>query len=255
MNVSPALPDHSPIGASSMPRWKTCPGSVRLSRGIVSETSVYAKEGIFGHEKAAERLEFKRWGIGLDAEMIEHLSVYVDAVEKDRFTDRDEKDLFLVEHKFHLKEIHPDLFGTADAVVYKAKKKKLIVHDLKYGAGISVNAEKNDQLLYYGLGALLSTGVPCTEVELVISQPRCPHKLGPVRRWALPAVEMIEFAADLAIYATRTEDPNAELVDGRHCWFCPAKSLCPRIREKSLERDFEMFKEPVVDPCEVNLFS
>jgi hypothetical protein len=89
--------------------------------------------------------------------------------------------------------------------------------------------------MYYALGALLSTGHPCSEIESVIVQPRCFHPDGPIRSWVFPAVEIIDFAADVAKFATLTEDPKAELVPGEHCRFCPAAGVCPKLQQNALE--------------------
>ena len=77
-------PTHSPIGASSMYRWAECPGSVKLSEGIVTEQSAYAEEGTEAHAYGAEWLmgNGKQPPISekVDDEMAEHVKVYVDHV-------------------------------------------------------------------------------------------------------------------------------------------------------------------------------
>lgn len=224
------LPAHSPIGASSMDRWSICPGSVRLSVGIPKKTSVYAEEGTLAHDIAAKILEQTGQFNLEDREMHEAIAVYVTEVrEKAK-----DADAFLVEHRFDLSKIHNGLYGTADAVIFNTKESTLYVYDFKYGAGIPVEVERNQQLMYYGLGALLSTGFLCRDVELVIVQPRCFHSDGPIRRWRFPSVELLDFAADLKAAALRTEDPNAPLVPGDHCGFCPASSVCPALHAKAL---------------------
>ena len=225
---------HSPIGASSMYRWSACPGSVRLSEGIPNRTSVYAEEGTLAHELAAAILLRSEWPKGVTAEMLEHVQVYVDAVNA---TASECGPIYsrMIEHRFDLSAIYPGLFGTADAVIYNPREKKLTVIDLKYGVGIPVEVERNSQLMYYAIGALLSTGHPASLVEMVIVQPRCFHADGPVRKWAIPAIELLDFAADLKEAAEKTKDPNAPLVPGDHCHFCPAKGICPKLQETALE--------------------
>ena len=220
---------HSKIGASSMYRWKACPGSVKLSEGIESTPSKYAEEGTKAHELAAKMLTGD-WPHIISEEMADYLKIYVNEVYRDAGTNK-----FLVEHKFDLTEVFPGLYGTADAVFYDPKTKVLYVYDLKYGQGILVAAENNPQLMYYGLGALLSTKSPCKEVELVIVQPRADHANGPVRRWRTSALNMVEFAADLYDYALATTKKDAPLNPGDHCRFCPAIGICPSLRNKSLQ--------------------
>jgi hypothetical protein len=220
---------HSKIGASSMHRWSQCPGSVRLSEGIESVSSKYAEEGTEAHALAERVLRngAKAWA-GADPEMREHVGVYVDLIQRERKGNE-----FWIEHKFNLDNLYPGLYGTADAVIYDAKTKTLRVYDLKYGAGLAVEVERNPQLLYYALGALLSVDLPCETVETVIVQPRCPHPDGSVRRWSIPAVDLIDFGADLVKYAKATEKPDAPLVPGAWCRFCPAAGVCPATRSKA----------------------
>lgn len=72
---------HSKIGASSMKRWAACPGSVKLSEGIESRSSVFAEEGAKAHELGEKWLKEGETALaGYPIDMIEHVSVYVDAV-------------------------------------------------------------------------------------------------------------------------------------------------------------------------------
>jgi hypothetical protein len=224
---------HSKLGASSMHRWAPCPGSVRLSEGLDSKSSDYAKEGTLAHDASAALIEGKPTS-EITEEMREAISPYVDYVLGLKST----ADVVFIEHRFVLDSVHPGLFGTADAVTYHEMEKLLRVVDLKFGAGIPVevfeDGKPNLQLAYYGLGALLSTGFKVSEVELVIVQPRCPHPDGPIRKHRLSAIELLDFAADLVEAAKRTEDPNAALVPGDHCRFCPAAAICPELHKKSV---------------------
>lgn len=155
------------------------------------------------------------------------------------------KGFLLVEHRFDLSSIYPGCFGTADAVVWNPNTRLLTVTDLKYGAGIPVEVENNVQLLYYALGALVSLKFPAKEVEIVVVQPRCPHSAGPVRRWRISAVDLLEFEANLVGYAKATEAPDAPLVPGDHCQFCRAEATCPALKEVATAlavRDFSPAK-------------
>ncbi len=249
--MSNILPAHSKLGASSYYRWGKsqggCPGSVRECEGLVSAESSYAAEGTHAHSFASQELEVIFFGkkpaayLAADKEMREAVKLYIDYVcfevnEASEHLPEMEQATVLIEHRFDLSSIHPGMFGTADAVVYDSKKKKIIVIDYKHGAGIAVDVEENSQLLYYGLGALLSTGYPCDTVELVIVQPRCEHPDGKIRKWSFSSIELFDFAADLADDAKATEDKNAPLNPGKHCRFCPAApTKCTALRNKSLE--------------------
>lgn len=227
---------HSLIGASSMHRWAECPASVRMSKGMPNTSSKYAEEGTQAHELAAAILNKEPVNVDLYPEgMLEAVQVYVEAVRAD-FGAADFAGTVQIEHSFDLSELHPGLYGTADCVIYNSATKLLRVYDYKHGQGMAVEVENNEQLKYYGLGALLSTNYPCEFVELVIVQPRCVHPAGPIRRHKFPSIELLEFAADLVEAAKRTEDPKAPFKSGEHCRFCPAAAVCPELfgRAKSV---------------------
>jgi len=236
-------PEHSKIGASSYYRWKACPGSVVLSQGVESPESPYAREGTQAHDVAAGVLEhmFFQNGkpivpLGFPPEGMDAVRTYTDFIKREANLLGCEvgEDHILIEHKFDLSAVHPDLYGTADCVLYSKKEKKLMVIDYKHGAGIPVEVEDNVQLQYYGLGALLSTNYPCRTVELVIVQPRCEHSDGPIRRWDISAIDLLNFSADLARDARLTEFPDAAVNAGDHCRFCPAAPVkCPVLHKKA----------------------
>lgn len=237
---------HSTIGASSMYRWSACPGSVRESAKAPPQTSsVYAEAGSDAHALGAVCLredaapgfyigkQIKDDGrdFTVTEEMADAVYVYVNHV-CDTF---ERGDTMHVEQKFDLSSVHPGCFGTADCVIWQPKTQLLHVIDYKHGAGIAVNVTDNPQLQYYGLGALLSLGYPAKRVRLTIVQPRCDHSDGPVRSWEIDAIDLLDFRADLITYAKATEDPDALLVPGDHCRFCPAAALCPALVKKAQE--------------------
>jgi hypothetical protein len=249
---------HSVIGASSMHRWATCPGSVRLSADMPNTSSKYAEEGTLAHEYAAETLEFYFFGKctpkreEVTEEMKEAVFVYIDAFSASAMIDEKSHHKVFIEERFDLSELYPNLYGTSDGIIYKKDSKVLEVWDYKHGQGIAVEVEGNEQLMYYALGALMKTKVPCAEVEMVICQPRAFHPDGPIRKWKVPVTTILDFAADLVDAAKKTEDPNAILVSGEWCRFCPAAPICPLLHATALEsakRDFS----PVLpyDPAEL----
>lgn len=254
MNGTSHLPAHSKLGASSMYRWEACPGSVRLSEGCAKLTSAAADEGTKVHELAARAL------MGEDpfdlaagnAAYLDALVLYVDTVIGD-YLDRqrldnskpDKKEHLFVEEKFHLKDLHPQLFGTSDAVMWDEGRRVLSVYDLKYGKTL-VEVEDNTQLLYYALGAVYTHQMPVKDIQCVIVQPRAKTKTKRVQRWRFPAVELLDFEHRLLSAVKRTEDPFAPVVAGRYCFFCPAKNLCPAqlaLAQKKAKEEFDDIEE------------
>ena len=187
-------------------------------------------------------------------EMTGAVQVYLDAVRQDiaeyerspeRVTGNGPR--MFVEQGFHLVNIDEGAYGTADCIVWFPGWGLLRVYDYKHGKGIAVHVEENPQLQYYGVGAvdeILNTwgedgpgGVEpksfdIRDIELVVVQPRCTSGDTLVHRWrtTLDALgEWVEAVLRPAI--ARTRQPNAPLVAGEHCRFCPAKQagVCPII--------------------------
>jgi hypothetical protein len=250
---------HSSIGASSAYRWMVCPGSVKLSEGIVSTSSDYALEGTAAHQLAESCLNDEHdaaYFIGsnmvinkdgatrkvpVTQEMADAVQVYLDYVRKDEPFDT------LIEHRFHLASLHPDLYGTADCAQYFEDTRTLRVTDYKHGQGLAVEAVDNPQGMYYALGALTTLMFPAQFIEIVIVQPRCPHPEGPIRSWTIGIDKLMEFQADLLDAVKRVEEAaegykiqtlwaETYLESGDHCRFCPAAGVpgkCKAIEAKS----------------------
>jgi hypothetical protein len=54
-------------------------------------------------------------------------------------------------------------------------------------------------------------------------------------------VDLLLWTADLVDAAKRSEDPDAPLISGEHCRWCPAAGVCPQLRADALaaaETDF-----------------
>jgi hypothetical protein len=238
---------HSKLGASSMERWSVCPGSVALCEGMESISSAAADEGTLAHDYAEQ---FLRGDLPADKyhklapDMQEAIKLYADTI----FDDMQDCEPFscelVIEHEFDLSSVFPGCFGTADAVVWNPNTRVLRVYDFKYGKGHWVDVEENLQLQYYGLGALVTLKYPALYVELVIVQPRCTKKTGgKVRKWRIPAMRMLDFEAFLVERAEATTKKDAELVPGRHCFWCPAHTKCPAKTAERLSKAMDSFDD------------
>lgn len=255
--MSPATPKpevrrHSLWGASNSHRWMACPGSVNLCREIPSVDSVYAAEGRAAHTLgetclATDSDPFKWIGTKIDEfevteEMAEAVRVYVQCVRTDQIDFPSKR---LIEHGFNLSSVHEGLFGTNDCAL--VGETRLIIYDYKHGKGVPVEVSKvvdgvvryNSQMMYYALGALLelpaAKRAKIEEVEIVIVQPRCPHRDGPVRRVTIPALELVDWTFDLVAAVKRTLAEDAPLIPGDHCRFCPAAARCPALHQQAVE--------------------
>jgi len=272
-----SLPAHSKVGFSSRKRWAACPGSVKLSENIPSTSSKYAEEGTAAHalqqfcllhDKNAVDLVSKDFTyedhgetktIKVEAEMAGHIQGVLKIIR--RMLNEDPCSEIRVEEKFHLHQIHQDLFGTGDVVIWLPSKNRLVCRDLKYGAGVAVDIEDehgqaNAQLEGYALGALLKyMKWKPTEVEIVIDQPRAFHSSGETSRSKiLPVSYFVDMAADIVDEVKLTEEASAQfgrmlpfpweisyLKQGDHCRWCPAAPLCPKLKNKAQELAKKVF--------------
>jgi hypothetical protein len=226
-----------------MYRWSACPGSVRLCKGLPNKSSVYAEEGSDAHalgglcilndfqdphDYVDRQVEADGRKFTVDAEMAEAVQVYVDYAHARRYSGEPVE--MFVEKRFDLSSVYPGCYGTSDLVFWYPRLQLLEDVDYKHGAGRPVSVKGNVQLRYYGLGALIQLGLPAKRVRLNIVQPRYDHPDGAVRTEELDAIELMDFRTDLRRYAAATEAPDAPLVPGDHCDFCPAKRLCPALQ-------------------------
>lgn len=259
---------HAELGASGAYRWTACPGSVHLSRGLPSTSSIFSQTGTVAHSLAEYRLSEHLAGravpdllgqavdpdhpeIVVDEEMREAVQVYerhcldlLDQVQPDG--------LFLIEERVSLAPmggIGKDMFGTADLIAFDPERQTVYVRDYKHGSGVPVEIEANPQLRYYGLGAALriwdklGRSAPVRYVDYGIVQPRCHHPDGPIRTEVIDMVALLEWGEELLDAAERTQDEDAPVTPGGHCRFCPALSVCPAVREQKLAQAKLLFTE------------
>jgi hypothetical protein len=236
---------HSKISPSKSERWINCPGSVLLEEQCPpQETSKYAAEGTAAHEIAAlclkrnenadnylgEIVEVDDEKFTVDTNMAENIQIYLDAIRADMDADGVPYSELKVEHKFALKYIHPDLYGTLDAY-YTSPFGKLRVYDLKFGRGTYVEVVDNTQLLTYGLGAWDETDRAAEEVESVIVQPRYEGE-DPVRRCQYTPDNLAAFITELRKAVKRVEVKDQTLKVGEWCKFCNGISICKAKKEE-----------------------
>jgi len=246
MTADRAHATHAPSAAH---RWMACPGSVKLSEGFNDGSSVFAREGSAAHYLAHWCLinrkdadAFRGWSVGADflaistipsyapdgdtrfevtAEMVDGVQIYLDVIRELQ----DEGYELQYEQRLQT-PISDRVFGTGDAVGYNADRRRVVIVDFKYGKGVVVNPEGNEQLLTYAAGVGMryhNRGVD--EAELIIVQPRAPHPKGPVRRW-LTTVEDLQAHVERAQVALNSNELNP----GSWCKFCPAAGFCPSLQ-------------------------
>lgn len=151
--------------------------------------------------------------------------------------------IFSVEQRVDVSDYVPDCFGTADMVIVTDKLVHII--DLKLGKGVPVYAEKNPQLMIYGLGILDVAEMlfPVETVRLTIFQPRLSNsstwEIAPedLKAWGN---EVLRPAGELALKG------EGDLSAGSWCRFCKARFTCRQRAKENLKLAQMEFKEPAL---------
>ena len=196
-----------------------------------------ANEGTLLHAISAECLESSRSPADfpdIDDEQRRAIQTYIDLV---RDIVRSTGGELAVEQRLSIEFItgEADAHGTADAVI--VSDDELVIIDAKFGRGVEVTAERNEQLLMYAAAAYeyWSLLYRFTQIRLVICQPR----LNASPEWVCGIDELDEFTARATEAAQATHAADAPLVPSpKACQWCRAKGNCPAIREQ-LMADFE----------------
>lgn len=254
------MPDvHSRLGASSSHRWMNCPGSVKLCEAVPDKSSSYAEEGTLAHSLAEliinynlgriKKTEFNKGMKKIQGsqyysqEMQDYIKDYTEKVwELMNAAKSISKDAELrTEQRLDFSEWAPDGFGTGDVVIVYDRVIHII--DLKYGKGVGVSAEKNPQLMLYGLGALSSYDMlyDIEKVILTIIQPR----LDSISTYETTAAELLEWGEKkVRPAAEETLKDDAKCVAGEWCRFCKVKAVCRARKDAMTELAKMEFSDP-----------
>jgi len=255
--------EHSPVGPSSISSIILCPGKVRMCKGIEDKTSIYAAEGTVAHLLCERRLlghkDLKQkdiirhdgFDIPITPEMIEAVDLYDTEIEKiSAVGDNAFYKIEKIEGKVSLKDNGlPEIWGTVDYSL-AIPNQTLYIRDFKYGQGITVEAEQNEQMMCYAIGAAGQLLKDFDTINIGIIQPRAKDG-NAVKTWETTPAELIDWMEQtLKPAVTLALGPDAPLVPGEsQCRWCAGKSKCPAIAEHSLmvaRSEFEDFspREP-----------
>lgn len=246
----------SPSGAS---RWLNCTPSARLEQDFPDRKSQAADEGTLAHQLGEllirekqgllSKVEYRRAFKDIekhdlfDNAMLEHADDYATYV-LERFSEAKAhtKDAVLfLEQSLDLTAWVQEGFGTGDAII--VANHVLGIIDLKYGKGVPVFAEKNKQMMLYGLGALdiFDHLYDISTVRMTIYQPR----LDSVSTWEISTSELKQWAEEeLKPKAALAFEGKGDFLPGAHCGFCKAKAVCRAHADFNLEMAQHEFKTP-----------
>ena len=246
--MEPVSEAHALLSASGSHRWATCAGSLRMEKGLPRTSSKYAAEGTAAHTLGAWCLQEQKhpkdypdrtidadgMTFQVNAEMIAAVEAYVARVH----TYVTPGSTLLVEQKVCYASwlgLKPEqAFGTSDAVVLQPDR--IVIVDLKYGMGVKVDAEDNEQLNLYALGALYEYEMICDpkEVTVVICQPRSGNwsehtvDVTSLKTFALnmkaAALKALNHYESDALPALEHFTPHEDA-----CRWCGAKAKCPAL--------------------------
>lgn len=258
--------DHAILSPSSAKRWIHCTPSALLAEEAGSKSSVYAEEGTLAHEIAEYALTQYLNGLYdpivdeelpvndehlknplFNTDMADYIRDYCDYVigEDYEMQKADGSSKMYLERRVNITDFAPDSFGSVDVVLVSDKTIHII--DLKYGAGVKVFADHNEQMMMYALGALKDLGAlkaavsdRITKIKMTIAQVRLDH----YDTFEMSKSDLLDWAEKVLKPAAKAAiQGKGKQVIGSWCKFCPVKAQC-RAQRDAILADFGEKPEP-----------
>jgi hypothetical protein len=223
------------VGGSTAKRVMGCPGSVALCAKMPPRpSSVYADLGTLLHTAISQVLDQ-----GVTPESLIGMKYQDQVLTQDHIDNKLHVALdllgeidpklemeYAVETEVGFGDFLPDVFGSCDLLGRIGNR--AIVLDWKFGDGVAVGVEENEQLLFYAAAAMRTPSVAwvfdgATEIECVIVQPPS------VKRWVTTVERVKIFENNLVASVKESQKANAGLSAGDHCRWCAAKPICPKM--------------------------
>ena len=220
------------VGGSTAKRVISCPASVKLVAKMPPKpSSVHADRGTLLHDAIALILEDKPDVVGMkyndiiltqelyDEKIVPALAA-LDEINVDGSLE------YVVESRVGFGDLLPGVFGSADLLGRIGQR--AIVLDWKFGDGVAVSAEENEQGMFYAAAAMRTLETEwvfdkAEEIEIIIVQPPV------VRRWLTTPARIKEFEMELVAAVKQSQKDDAAFKSGDHCRWCAAKPVCPQM--------------------------
>lgn len=211
--------EHAMLSPSTAPRWMVCAGSHALEARAKFKPRTFSQQ--------------------VTQDMADGVQIYLDNLLKRYVKPRDAE--LMIEQKLPVDHLTGEegATGAGDAVVLDMAAFEIQVHDLKFGRGVEVMADDNEQLLMYLSGALRSFGEFApeggwTRFRGVIHQPRiksepdeCVWTIEELRAFEKRCKDAAGLAIALKAQAMAEEEMETYLTPGdKQCKFCDAKPDC-----------------------------
>ena len=230
------MANHSKIvGGSTAKRVINCPGSVALCATMPPKpSSKYADEGTLLHDAISQVL-----GKDVSPESLLGMTYQDQVLTQELINNKLHVALdllgvidpnlemeYAVETEVNFGDFLPDVFGSCDLLGRIGNR--AIVLDWKFGDGVAVIAEENEQLLFYAAAAMRTPSVSwvfegVTEIECVIIQPPS------LKRWVTTVERVKQFEVQLLQAVKSSQKTDAPIAVGEHCRWCSAKPICPKM--------------------------
>lgn len=251
---------HAKFSASSAHRWVPCPGSIAMCKKAKKTDNEFSMEGTAAHSlgelaltRQARAIDFlghrcPDTRIKFTKAMCDDVQIYVDEIHD--YLGFDPKPDLLVEERVDYfdalfpgkkRDLENTAFGTSDAIILYENEDELQVDDLKFGRGVKVDADNNEQMMLYAIGAKMKYSAIANfkTARLVIHQPRLKH----LSEWSVTVEELDEFAKKASAAANMALEAEIELgimpddkwqekylhPGPKQCQWCPKKGTCPRL--------------------------
>lgn len=254
--------DHAILPPSSAKRWINCTPSALLAEEAGSKSSVYAEEGTLAHEIAEYALTQYLEGLYdpitdeelpvndehiknplFSIDMANYIREYCNFVigEEYEINKADGESKMFLERKVDIADYAPDSFGSVDVTLESHHMIHII--DLKYGAGVKVSADRNEQMMMYALGALKAAeSQNITNIRMTIAQVRLDH----YDTFEMSKDELLDWAEKVLKPAAKAAiQGKGKQVIGSWCGFCPVKAQC-RAQRDAILADFDEKPEPLL---------